>query len=109
MKFGGGGGMKDLEKMMKQAQKLQNEMLSKQGELEGKEYEGSAGGVVKAVVSGKFELRKITIDPAAVDPDDVSELEEMVQMAVNSAIQAARDEQESLMKSLTSGMPGFGF
>lgn len=107
MKFGGGGGgMKDLQKMMKQVQKMQEELVTRQGELESKEYEGTAGGAVKVVVNGKYELLRITIEKDVVDPADVESLQEMLLLAGNAAIKAARDEQESMAKGMMSGIPG---
>ena len=65
------GGMNQMQ-MMKQAQKMQQDLLKMQQEMETKEYEATAGGgVVTAVANGKRELLRITIDPEAVDPDDV--------------------------------------
>ncbi len=75
---GMGGGMN--MNMIKQAQKMQQDMLKMQQELEEKTYEASAGGgVVTASVSGKRELKSLTIDPDAVDPDDVEMLEDTLQ------------------------------
>lgn len=108
MKFGGGGGMKDLQKMMKQAQKMQADMMEQQSQLESKEYEGVAGGAVRITITGKYDVTKVSIDPDAVDADDVEGLEEMVMMAFNDAVNAARKDQETLMQSLTAGMPGLG-
>ena len=85
---GMGGGMN--MNMIKQAQKMQQDMLKMQQELEEKTYEASAGGgVVTASVSGKRELKSLTIDPDAVDPDDVEMLEDMIVAAVNEALRAA--------------------
>ena len=106
MQFGGGGGMKGLNKLMKQAQKMQADMLEQQAELEKKEYEGVAGGVVKVVVNGKFEPVSVSIGKDAVDPEDVSTLEELVLMAFRSAVEGARAEQEQLMQGLSAGMGG---
>jgi DNA-binding YbaB/EbfC family protein len=110
VQFGGGGGM-NINKLMKQAQKMQEKMLQQQGELEKKTYEGVAGGVVKVIVNGKFEPVDISIGKDAVDPDDVETLEELVLMALQSAVEQARTEQEELMKGMTAGMgmPGLPF
>ena len=79
-----GGGMN--MNMIKQAQKMQQDMLKMQEELEVKQYEAAAGGgVVKAVVNGKHEVVSLTIDPEAVDPEDVEMLQDMVVAAVNEA------------------------
>ena len=104
----GGGGMNQMN-MIKQAQKMQQEMLRMQEELESKEFEAKAGGgVVTAVVSGKRELLRLTIDPEAVDPEDVEMLQDMVLAAVNEALRTANDTTEREMSKLTGGlnMPG---
>ena len=85
---GMGGGMN--MNMIKQAQKMQQDMMRMQQELEEKTYEASAGGgVVTATVSGKRELKALKIDPDAVDPDDVEMLEDLIVAAVNEAMRAA--------------------
>ena len=100
----GGGGMNQMN-MIKQAQKMQQEMLRMQEELESKEFEAKAGGgVVTAVVSGKRELLRLTIDPEAVDPEDVEMLQDMVVAAVNEALRAAENQANANMSKLTGGM-----
>ena len=91
------GGMNQMQ-MMKKAQKMQQEM-------ETKEYEATAGGgVVTAVANGKRELLRITIDPEAVDPDDVEMLQDMVVAAANEALRKADAEQAASMSKLTGGL-----
>ena len=98
------GGMNQMQ-MIKQAQKMQQEMLKMQEEMENKTYEASAGGgVVTAVVSGHNELKALTIDPEAVDPDDVEMLQDMVMAAVNEAMRTADAEAASNMSRLTGGL-----
>ena len=98
------GGMNQMQ-MMKQAQKMQPEMLKMQQEMETKEYEATAGGgVVTAVANGKHELLRITIDPEAVDPDDVEMLQDMVVAAANEALRKAEAEQAANMSKLTGGL-----
>lgn len=83
--MGGMGG--NMNSMLRQAQKMQQDMLKAQEELESKSYEASAGGgVVTAVVSGRKELTQVTIDPEAVDPDDVDMLQDLIVAAVNEAM-----------------------
>ena len=102
--YGGMGGMNQAN-MMKQAQKMQEELRKMQEELEASSFEAtSGGGVVKAVVSGKHELTSLTIDPEAVDPEDVEMLEDMVMAAVNEALRTAADTVEREMGKLTGGM-----
>ncbi len=95
-------GMGNLQRM---AQQMQQEMLRVQRELEATTVDGtSGGGVVKAVVTGKQELVSLTIDPSAVDPDDVEMLQDLVVAAVNDALRAARDLAESKMAAVTGGL-----
>ena len=98
------GGMGNMQNLMKQAQQMQGQMQQMQEELEVKEFEGTAGGVVTAVVNGKKQLLNINIKPEAVDPDDVEMLEDLVLTAVNAAMKAAEEETESKMGRLTGGM-----
>lgn len=100
---GMGGGMN--MNMIKQAQKMQQDMQKMQAELETKEYTAQAGGgVVSATVSGKHELRSITIDPEAVDPDDVEMLQDLIVAAVNEAMRTASADAASAMGQITGGL-----
>ena len=104
--FRGGmpGGMNQAA-MMKQAQKLQQEMIRMQQEQEAKTYTAKAGGgMVSATVSGKHELVALEINPEAVDPDDVEMLQDMILAAVNEAMRAADAEAASNMSRLTGGL-----
>ena len=101
---GGYGGMNQMQ-MMKRAQKMQQEMLKMQEEMESKTFEAAAGGgVVKAEVNGQHELKALTIDPEAVDPDDVEMLQDMIVAAVNEAMRKAAEDQASSMSKLTGGL-----
>ena len=98
------GGMNQAA-MMKQAQKMQQEMLRMQEEMETKTYKAAAGGgMVTAEVNGKHELKSLTIDPEAVDPDDVEMLQDMVIAAVNEAMRTADAEASANMSRLTGGL-----
>ena len=98
------GGMNQAA-MMKQAQKLQQEMIRMQQEQEAKTFTAkSGGGMVSATVNGKHELVGIEINPEAVDPDDVEMLQDMVIAAVNEAMRAADMEAANNMSRLTGGM-----
>ncbi len=100
--FPGGGNMNNL---LKQVQKAQKQMEEMQKELQNKEYEGSAGGsAVKAVVSGKKEVKSITLDASIVDPDDIEMLQDLIVLAVNAAMKAADDEAQDSMSKMTGGM-----
>ena len=98
------GGMNQMQ-MMKQAQKMQQDMMKMQQELETKTYTAAAGGgVVSATVDGKHTLKALTIDPEAVDPEDVEMLQDMVIAAVNEAVRAAMEDMSSSMGKITGGM-----
>lgn len=100
---GMGGGMN--MNMIKQAQKMQQDMLKMQQDLQEKEYQASAGGgVVSATVNGKHELKDLVIEPDAVDPDDVEMLQDMIMAAVNEAMRAADSDAASTMQKLTGGL-----
>ena len=101
--FPGGGNQMN---MMKQAQKMQQDILKMQQELEASEFEFTAGGgAVKAVVTGGKELKSIEISPDVVDPEDVEMLQDMVLAAVNGAMKLA-DEQSNKNMSRLQGIPG---
>ena len=104
--MGGMGGMGGVNSnLLRQAQKMQQDMIKAQEELEAKAYDCSAGGgAVIAVVNGKHELTSISIDPDAVDPEDVETLEDMVMAAVNGAMQKASEDAAASMSRLTGGM-----
>ena len=98
------GGMNQMQ-MMKQAQKMQQDLLKMQEEMQTKEYEATAGGgVVTAAVNGQKELLRISIDPEAVDPEDVEMLQDMVVAAVNEAMRKADAESAANMSKLTGGL-----
>ena len=98
------GGMNQAA-MMKQAQKLQQEMLRMQQEQEAATYTAKAGGgMVSATVNGKHELVNLEINPEAVDPDDVDMLQDMIIAAVNEAMRAADTAASENMSRLTGGM-----
>lgn len=100
---GMGGGIN--ANMMKQVQKMQQDMMKMQQELEAKTYTAAAGGgVVSATVTGKRELTALVIDPDAVDPEDVELLQDMVIAAVNEALRAAESDSASTMQGLTGGL-----
>ena len=101
----GAGGAPNMNNLMKQAQKMQQEMLMAQEELAETEYEASAGGgMVSAVVTGGNVVKSLTINPDVVDPEDVEMLEDMVVAAVNEALRNAADASEQRMGALTGGM-----
>ena len=106
-----GFGRPDMNALMRQAQKMQEDMKSKQAELEAAEYTGSAAGeMVTVKMNGKHEVLSITIKPEAVDPDDIEMLEDLVAAAFNDAARRIEETQKEKMASVSSGMqlpPGF--
>ena len=103
----------NMQQMLKQVQKMQQDMAAAQESLKHDVLEASAGGgMVKVEVTGELELKSITIDPAAVDPDDVELLQDMVMAAVNEGIRAAQDHAADKLGAVTGGLqlpPGLGF
>ena len=98
-----GGGMN--MNMIKQAQKMQEDLLKMQAEMEEKTYSASSGGgVVTAVVTGKHELLELTIEPDAVDPEDVEMLQDLIVAAVNEAMRKAESSMNDSMSKLTGGL-----
>lgn len=94
--------------MMRQAQKMQQEFLKMQQELESTDFEFTAGGgAVKAVITGTREFKEITIDPEVVDPEDVEMLQDLILSAVNGALKAADDKTSESMAKLQGGLGGF--
>ena len=99
-------GMGNLQRM---AMQMQQEMERIQAELAEAEVEGSAGGgVVRVLVTGKQTVVSVTIDPTAVDPDDVDMLQDLISVAVNDALDSSRRLAEQKMGALTSLSGGLG-
>lgn len=97
--------MKNLNKLMKQAQKMQAQMAKIQEELGEKTVEATVGGgMVKVVVNGHKQLQSIEIDPAAVDPDDVEMLQDLILAAVNEAMDKADKMAQEELSKVTGGM-----
>jgi DNA-binding YbaB/EbfC family protein len=104
------GGMPNnmnMANMMKQAQKMQQDMAEMQENLDKMTFEATVGGgAVKVEVTGKKMVSKITLDESAVDPDDVEMLEDLILAAVNEALKKADDTVNSQMSGLTGGLGG---
>lgn len=97
--------MKNMQQLMKQAQKMQDQMMKAQEELGNKTVEGTAGGgVVSIVVSGHKQVQSVTIKPEAVDPDDVEMLQDLVLAAINEAMKKVDEMTQSEMGKYTKGM-----
>jgi len=103
------GGQPNLQQLMKQAQKMQQQLATAQAELAETEVTGTAGGgLVTVTVSGAGEFRSVKIDPKAVDPDDVETLEDLLLAALHNAAEAGRKLTEEKMGPLSSGLGGLG-
>ncbi|SHL29742.1 YbaB/EbfC family nucleoid-associated protein [Actinacidiphila paucisporea] len=101
------GGQPNMQALLQQAQKMQQDLAAAQQELAETEVEGSAGGgLVKATVSGAGELRALVIDPKAADPDDTETLADLVVAAVHNATDAAQELQQRKLGPLTQGLGG---
>ena len=106
---GMGGGPQNMNAMLKQAQKMQEDMAAMQEALDAKEYEITAGGgVVTVKINGKKEVLGMTIDPEIVDPDDIETLTDVLVSAVNEAIKTVEDHNAEEMSKITGSisMPG---
>ena len=107
--FGGFGGGANMQQLMRQAQKLQQQMTEAQENLDAAEYEAaSGGGMVKVKVSGKRELKEIIIDPQVVDPEDIEMLEDLIVAATNEALRQVDEASGEAMSKLTGGLGGLG-
>ena len=105
--FGGMGGGMNMQAMIKQAQKMQQDMLKAQEEIAQMETEATAGGgAVKVVVTGTNTVKSLEIKPEVVDPDDIEMLQDLVVAAVNEAFRLAQEKSENSMKAFTGGMGG---
>ena len=102
---GMGGGPSNMQSMLKQAQKMQEDMAAMQAELEEREYDVAAGGgVVNVKINGKKEILSVKIEPEVVDPEDVETLEDLITAAVNEAIKKVESASAEEMSKITGGM-----
>ena len=105
---GMGGGPQNMNAMIRQAQKMQEDMEALQADLDAREYDISAGGgVVEIKINGKKEILSINIEPEIVDPDDIETLSDILVAAVNEAIKRVEDTNSSEMSKITGsvGLP----
>lgn len=101
--------MRNMNDILRQAQIMQNKLAKLQAEMAEKTYEASSGGgMVKAEVTGKQELKKLVIDPAALENKDVEMLEDLIIAAVNEALRVAKETMEREMNAISGGikLPG---
>ena len=102
---GMGGGPSDMNSMMKQAQKMQDDMEKAQQELNEQEFSTTVGGgAVEAIISGKKEIKSLKIDPEVVDPEDVEMLQDLIIGAINEGLRKVEEVSEERMGKITGGM-----
>ena len=102
---GMGGGPQNMQAMIRQAQKMQEDMAAKQAELDAREYDISAGGgVVNVKINGKREILAIDLEPEIVDPDDIETLSDILVAAVNEAIKRVDDTNNEELNKITGSM-----
>ena len=100
-----GGGPGNMQSMLKQAQKMQEDMAAMQAELEGREYDVAVGGgVVNVKINGKKEILSVKIAPEVVDPDDIETLEDLICAAVNEAVKKVEATSQDEMSKITGSM-----
>ena len=100
---GMGGG--NMNQMLKQAQKMQEQMVKMQEEMEAKTYEATAGGgAVRVVITGKREVQEIELKPEVVDPDDIEMLQDLMVAAVNEGLRKMESDSSAQMGQLTGGL-----
>ena len=105
--FSGFGGGANMQQLMRQAQKMQQQIQDAQEKLDEAEYEAaSGGGMVSVKISGKREVTSITIDPQVVDPDDIEMLQDLILAAVNEALRKGEEAREAAMSRMAPGMGG---
>ena len=104
---GMGGGPQNMQSMIRQAQKMQEDMAALQEDLDSREYTVSAGGgMVTVVINGKKEILSIDIKPEIVDPDDIETLTDILTAGVNEAIKRVETTNSEEMSKITGSMPG---
>ena len=105
----GGGGIPDMGELLQQAQKMQEQLMAAQAAAAEQVVEGQAGGgVVKVRVTGAMEFESVTIDPQAVDPDDVEMLQDLVLAAIHDAVARVNELQQESMGGLGGLLGGGG-
>ena len=105
-KYGGFGGGGNMQALMRQAQKMQEEMLKAQEELKAMEFVGKASGLVEVTLTGEKTLVNVKIEPTAVDPDDVEMLEDLIKAAFEDAYQQVDEKTEEVMGPYSNLLKG---
>ena len=105
----GGGGAQNMNQMIKQAQKMQDQITELQEDIEAREFSATAGGgAVEVVLTGKKTIKSLTLKPEVVDPEDIEMLQDLIISAVNEAVNNIENTTESEMSKITGGvsLPG---
>ena len=104
------GGNQNMNSMIKQAQKMQEQITDLQNDIEEREFTATAGGgAVEVTVTGKKEVVRVKLTEEVVDPDDIEMLQDLIVAATNEALKQAEDASAQLMGKMTGGMGGFPF
>ena len=99
------GKWNNMNSMIRQAQKMQEEMTRVQGELEEREFSATAGGgAVEVVMTGKKQMKSIVLKPEVVDPEDIEMLQDLIQAAVNEALTKVEETSAAEMEKVTGGL-----
>lgn len=102
---GMGGGAQNMQQMMRQAKKMQDDMQEKQAQMAELEYKTtSGGGMVEVTISGKKEIKEIKLNPEIVDPSDIEMLQDLITAAVNEAIRTVEETTNAEMDKITNGL-----
>ncbi len=105
--FPGGGMPGNMNNLMKQAQRMQRQMEESQKELEEKDFSAKAGGgAVEVTVTGKKEIKSVTLSEEVVDPDDIEMLQDLIVAATNEALRMADEASAQIMNKMTGGLGG---
>ena len=103
----GGGGAQNMNQMIKQAQKMQDEITALQEDIEARDFTATAGGgAVEVTLSGKKIIKSLNLKPEVVDPEDIEMLQDLIMAAVNEAIRAQADDEKEQLGKITGGMGG---
>lgn len=106
---GYGGGPGNMQSMVRQAQKMQEDMAALQEELAATEYPVKVGGgAVELVITGAREVKSLNIQPEVVDPEDIEMLQDLIISAINEGLRAVETDSETRMNAITGGMGGMG-
>ena len=104
-----GGGAQNMNQIIKQAQKMQDQITELQEDIESRDFSATAGGgAVEVVLSGKKTIKSLTLSPEVVDKEDIEMLQDLVMAAVNEAIRQMEELTESEMNKITGGFGGMG-